>query len=189
MIWPVKYTAMFNTTSEEGTPPGAQTGYDLPVYGLDNGSFYYIHIPALFCISSSFICAVIAITLSFTRQSYRTFFTRWSKSERFIVYLAVCDGLFNVSHFADHMHIVIVKNHVYPKELCEFYGFNIALFITAQNLMVNIVALNAFMLMYFDKNLNFGRRDWILLLWTFGVPFIGATIVGILGQLGPNGTL
>lgn len=179
-------TTEMNASEVKETVP--QSGYDLPVYGLENETFYFIHIPAIVCITCSFVCASIAIILSFRRQSYHTFFTKWSKSDRFIVYLAICDGAFNVSHFTDHLHILIVRNHVYPKELCEFYGFNLAVFITAQNLMVNIVAINAFMLMYFDKNLNFGSRDWRLLLWTFGAPFLGATIAGIAGQLGPNGT-
>ncbi|KAH3843457.1 uncharacterized protein LOC127876915 isoform X1 [Dreissena polymorpha] len=164
-----------------------RNGYDLPVYGLDNGTFYYIHIPAMMCIVTSFVCAVIAIVLIFRSRGYKSFFTKWSKSERFVVYLALCDALFNVSHFTDHLHIAIAKNHVYPKRLCEFYGFNLALFITAQNLMVNIVAINAFMLLYFNKNLEFGRYDWRLLAWTFGAPFIGASIAGIAGQLGTNG--
>jgi len=166
-----------------------QNGYDLPVYGLDNGTFYAIHIPAITCIVTSFTCAIIAIVLSFRKRPYHTFFSKWSKSERFVVYLAICDGLFNVAHFTDHLHIVIVKDHVYPKELCEFYGFTLAEFITSQNLMVNIVAINAFMLIYFNKHLNFGRWDWRLIAWTFGAPFVGATIAGILGQLGTNGSL
>ncbi|XP_052792945.1 uncharacterized protein LOC128226882 [Mya arenaria] len=162
-------------------------GYDLPVYGIYNNTFYGIHIPALICIVTSFTCAIIAIVLSFMNKSRRTFFTAWSKSDRFIVYLAVCDGLFNTAHFTDHMHVVIVRNHVYPRQLCEFYGFTLAEFITAQNLMVNVIAVNAFMLMYFDRNINFGKYDWRLLTWTFGAPFVGASIAGALGQLGPNG--
>ncbi|XP_045206524.2 uncharacterized protein LOC123558712 [Mercenaria mercenaria] len=178
-----------STSEERLVKTRLQNGYDIPLYGIGNGSFYYIHIPAILCICTSFVCAVISIILSFKRKSYHTFFTNtWSRSERFIVYLAICDGLFNVSHFTDHMHIVIVRDHVYPKELCEYYGFNLAVFVTSQNLMVNVVAINAFMLMYFNRHLNFGRRDWKLLLWTFGTPFIGATIAGITGQLGTNGS-
>ncbi|XP_021344365.1 uncharacterized protein LOC110444301, partial [Mizuhopecten yessoensis] len=56
-----------------------------------------------------------------------------------------------------------------------------------QNLMVNIVAINAFVLIFYRKKLYFGRYDWKILLWTFGTPFVGATIAGIAGQLGPNG--
>lgn len=163
-------------------------GYDLEVYGLKNGQFYYIHIPAICCITTSLCCAIIVIVLSFRRQSFRTFFN-WTKSERFVVYLALCDGLFNVAHSIDHLHMVITRDHVYPKELCEFYGFTLAEFITAQNLMVNIVAINAFMLIYFHRHLEFGPYDWKLLAWTFGAPFVGATIAGIAGQLGTNGSL
>lgn len=165
-----------------------ESGYDLPVYGLDNGSFYYIHIPALVCIFCSFFCVITVMTLSFRRKSYKAFFTSWTKSERFIVYLALCDGGYNMFHSVDHLHYLISKDHVRPKQLCQFYGFTLAECIMSQNLMVNIVAINAFMLMYYEKNLDFGKRDWKLLAWTFGVPFIGATIAGIFGQLGPNGS-
>ena len=51
------------------------------------------------------------------------------------------------------------------------------------------VAVNAFMLIAFDKHLDFGRWDWKLLTWTFGVPFVGATVAGAAGTLGPNGVL
>ena len=163
-------------------------GYDLEVYGLKNGQFYFIHIPAICCILTSLCCATTVIVLSFRSRDFHSFFS-WTKSERFVVYLAICDGLFNVAHSIDHLHMVITRNHVYPKELCEFYGFTLAEFITAQNLMVNIVAVNAFMLMYFQRHLEFGRYDWRLLAWTFGAPFVGAAIAGIAGQLGTNGSL
>lgn len=180
---------MANGTQELPTTHEPKNGYDIPVYGIDNGSFYYIHIPAIVCICTSFVCVVVALVLSFRQHGCGTFFTNWTKSERLVVYLAICDGLYNVSHFTDHVHITIVKDMVYPKELCEFYGFNLAVAILAQILMVNVVAINAFMLIYFDKNLNFGQRDWKLLIWTFGVPFLGAVAAAISGQMGPNGTL
>lgn len=164
------------------------SGYDLEVYGLEAGTFLAIHIPALVCICSSFICVIAALVLSFRRQEGKLFFKQWSKSDRFIVYLAICDGLFNIAHFTDHLHIVITRDHVRPKELCEFYGFTLAEFITAQNLLVNVVAINVFMLIYFNKNLDFGKWDWKLLMWTFGAPFVGATVAAIFGQLGTNGS-
>ena len=166
-----------------------RSGYDLDVYGLDNGQFMGIHIPALVCIVLSFICVLAALVLSFRHNNYKKFFSDWTKSQRFVVYLAVCDGLYNIFHFTDHLHIVIVEDHVYPRELCVFYGFSLVVSISAQNLMVNIVAINAFMLMYFDKNLNFGKCDWKLLTWTFGVPIVGAIVSACLNQLGPNGAL
>lgn len=165
-----------------------QNGYDIPLYGMDNGSFYFIHVPAVLCIMASFTCAVIAIVLSFRQKDVRTFFRTWSKSERFVVYLALCDGLFNRAHFTDHLHILIAKEMVYPKPFCEFYGFNLAVFITAQYLMVNIIALTVFRLIYFEKTISFGNNDWKLLLWIFGVPCLGALVSCWTNQLGPNGT-
>lgn len=71
---------------------GDKSGYDLPVYGLENGQFYSIHIPAITCIILSFISVVAILVASFRLQSIKTFFS-WTKSERFVVYLALCDGL------------------------------------------------------------------------------------------------
>jgi hypothetical protein len=160
-------------------------GYDLPVYGLDNGLFYYLHVPALLCILCSFTCACTVIILSFRYKDYRKFFS-WTKSERFAVYLAICVGGFNTFHSMDHMQYVITKDHVRPIELCQFYGFMLAEFVAAQILMVNVIAINAFILMVFKKKINFGKYDWRLLVWTFGLPFVGSTAVAVTGQLGPN---
>ncbi|KAH3830716.1 uncharacterized protein LOC127879036 [Dreissena polymorpha] len=171
-----------------GTEVQPRDGYDIELYGISNGSFYGIHIPAIVCIVTSFTCAVATLVLSFKSNSYRTFFTSWSKGNRFVVYLAICDGLFNIAHFTDHMHIVIARSHVYPRGLCEFYAFTLAVFITSQNLLVNIVAINAFLLVRSDKNIYFGTTDWRLLLWIFGAPFVGAIIAAGLGTFGPNGT-
>lgn len=175
-------------TSRNVTEKVPRDGWDLEVYGLSNWRFYSIHIPAICCILTSLCCAITVIVLSFRRQSYRTFF-QWAKSERFVVYLAVCDGLFNAAHSVDHLHMMITRDHVYPKQLCQFYAFIITVFVTAQNLMVNVVAVNAFMLMYFQKHLNLGRYDWILLAWTFGAPFAGAIAVAAIGHFGTNGSL
>ena len=163
-------------------------GYDLPVYGLKQNQFLAIHIPALTCIVFSLISVICVLVFSFRKKSARTFFS-WTKSERFVVYLAVCDGLFNICHSMDHIHILVTKNHPYPRSLCEFYGFMLAEFITAQNLLVNIVSINAFVLIFFRTNINFGVYDYKLLLWTFGVPFVAGIVALSLGTMGPNGTL
>ena len=120
-------------------------GYSLPVYGLADGTFYNLHIPALTCICLSFMCATASIVYSFYHQHYSTFFN-WTKSERFVIYTASCDALFNVAHFSDHLHIVITKTFPQPKSLCALYGFMLFEFITAQNLMVNVVSINVFLM-------------------------------------------
>ncbi|XP_071161988.1 uncharacterized protein [Mytilus edulis] len=162
-------------------------GYDLPVYGLANGTFYSIHVPALICICFSFTCVISVITYSFYHQHISTFF-KWTKCERFAVYIAICDGLFNISHFSDHLHIVLTKELPTPKHLCAFYGFLLAEFVTAQNLLVSIVAINVFVLVYFRKKLDFGCKDYRLLGFIFGAPALGLTVTAGLGQLGPNGS-
>ncbi|XP_062614328.1 uncharacterized protein LOC134276060 [Saccostrea cucullata] len=165
---------------------GIQSSYDIPVYGLDNGDFYSIHIPAITCISLSFISVLAVIVASFKTKSIKTFFS-WTKSERLVVYLALCDGLLNISHALDHTQMIVTKNHVYPKELCTFYAFMLIEFVTAQNLMVSAVAFNVFVLIYFSKDLDFGKYDWHLLLYTFGIPCVGGTLAAIFDKLGPNG--
>lgn len=163
-------------------------GYSLPLYGLDNGQFLFIHIPALTCIFLSFISAITVVVISFKKKSYKTYFS-WSKSERFVVYMALCDCLFNMAHTMDHLHIVITKDHPYPREICIYYGFMLAVFITAQALMVNIVAINAFMLIFFHRQINFGKYEWRLLTYIFAVPAVGGIIGIALEQMGPNGSL
>jgi hypothetical protein len=177
-----------NSVSTVKTPVGDLDGYSLPVYGLADGTFYNIHVPAMTCICISFISALSVISYSFYHQKISTFF-KWTKSERFVVYMALCDALFNMAHFSDHFHIAVTKTMPYPKSLCAFYGFMLAEFITAQSLMVNIVAINVFILIFYRKHLNFGRCDYRLLVYIFGVPGLGATIAAAAGQLGPNGSL
>ncbi|XP_021341382.1 uncharacterized protein LOC110442214 [Mizuhopecten yessoensis] len=163
-----------------------ENGYDLPVFGLDNGSFYALHILAITCIFLSLCSALFIIIASVKQHGLRTFFT-WSKSERVVVYLAMCDACFNICHSLDHLHIILTQDHVKPASLCKFYSVNIVEFVFAQTLMVNAVAINVFVLIYFGKNIDFGKRDWRLLLWTFGTPFLIAMVLLLTGQLGPSG--
>ena len=173
-------------SSHKSPTPRPESGFDLPVVGLSNGLFHYVHVPALICMFTSFVCVMAILVTSFRFQSYRTFFS-WNKSDRFVVYLAICDGMFNFSHSFDHAQMLITKHHVMPVQLCEFYAFMLIEFVTAQNLIVNVIALNVFLLMYFGININFGTYDWKLLLYAFGVPFVGGTITAALGLLGSNG--
>ena len=177
--------AAANITAFPFTP---RSGYDLRVNGLDSDKFLAIHITALCCIFLGLVSAIAVIIKSFQEQSFYFFF-QWAKSDRFVVYIAICDGLFNISHSMDHLHIIITRNHVYPKGLCTFYSFILAEFTTAQKLMVNIVSINAFLLIFFKKRVNFGECDWKLLAWIFGLPGIALFVAVGFDTLGPNGTL
>ncbi|KAK3093117.1 hypothetical protein FSP39_011308 [Pinctada imbricata] len=161
---------------------------EVPIGGVEEGLFYVIHGLALTCITASLTCAVIVLVLSFKRGNYKTFFTKWSRCDRFIVYLAICDGMFNFSHLMDHIHMIITEEHVWPAELCSFYAFMLFEFVSAQCILVVVIAVNAFALIRFRKSLPLGKRDWILLTLTFGVAFVLCVIAAGLGQMGPTGT-
>ena len=167
--------------------PLSDPRYDITVIGLGTSNFYIIHSLALTCILISLISATAVIFVSFKTKSAKTFFKSWSKCERFVVYLAICDGLFNTAHFMDHFHMAIVKDHVHPIELCEYYGFVLFMFISAQMLLVSLIAVNAFVLMRFGKNLDLGKWDWKLHLITFGFPFVECLVVTLAGEIGPTG--
>lgn len=166
------------------------SGYDLPITGLDNGEFLNIHIPAICCIFISLIAAVSVILVSFMKPIHKVkAFSKWTKCERFAVYVAICDGFFNICHSMDHLHIVISRNHVYPKSLCTLYAFLLTEFITAQILMVNVISVNTFVLIFNQKDISFGRYDWKLLTWMFGIPFVASIVALGSDVFGPNGTL
>lgn len=169
------------TTDGNVTKP-PRSGYDLDVY--DHGHFYGIHLAALLCIFISFLCAVTVITASFTKR--KTNFFTWSKSDRFVVYIAICDGLFNIAHSLDHTHVLVTRSHVKPKGLCAFYGFILSEFLSAQIFMINLVAINAFCLMFFNKDIPFGKYDHRLLIGIFGAPLIASIVAVSLNQFGPN---
>ena len=163
-------------------------GYDLPVYGLVDGLFYPLHVPAVICISISFVCATTTFIMCIRSHRGRSFF-KWTECDRCIVFLAICDGCFNLPHGADHLHVLISRNHVYPATLCHLYAFFTAIFATAQNILVGIIAINIFAMMYFHKKLYFGKYDWALLLVIYGIPGTGGIAAWCFGFLGPNGVM
>ncbi|XP_061173517.1 uncharacterized protein LOC133182679 [Saccostrea echinata] len=177
-------------SSVENNTHGPRTivkdGYDLDVYGLDTEWFLFIHIPALSCIFLSLFSACAVIIASFRSQK-RSFFS-WMRCERFVVYLSLCDALFNLTHSMDHLQMLITKEHVYPRELCEFYAFFLCGLVAEQLLMTNVAAINAFGLIYLQKQFEFGKYDWKLLLYTFGVPFVMSMCAVNLGYYGPSGS-
>ncbi|WAR15164.1 hypothetical protein MAR_005269 [Mya arenaria] len=160
-------------------------GYDIPLYGLDNGMFYYVHVTAIVCLTVSLTCALFTIISSFWSHPAGEFYTGWTKGERLVIYMSICDLLLNMSLLMNHLHILISKTHTRPKELCSFYGFIMTEFVLAQILMVNVVAINVFTTMFFSTNYSFGRFDSGILLWSFGVPFIGGLIAAMRDQFGP----
>ena len=177
-----------NTTTNDSIK--LRDGYDIPLVGLNTGEFDQLHITALCCIFASCVSAMAVICLSCNEKRHKVVgFFQWRQISRFVVYMAICDCSFNVIHSMDHLHVFITREHPQPRELCQLYAFLLVEFVGAQVLMVNLVAINMFVLIFFNKRINFGRFDWKLLLWMFGYPFV-ANIVGVCtNSLGPNGSL
>lgn len=160
-----------------------------PIYGVQDERFLVIHSTALVFIGMSFVCAGLVIFTSFKNKKNSSFFNGWSKCDRFIVYMAVCDILLHLVHCTDHIHMLVIRDHVYPIQLCEFYGFVLYEFAMAQSSLVFSIAINAFLLIKFNINLQYGSGDWRLLSGVFGVPFLICILLAAFQKLGPTGTL
>ncbi|XP_052762000.1 uncharacterized protein LOC128204638 [Mya arenaria] len=81
------------------------------------------------------------------------------------------------------------REEVEPKELCALFGLITTELMLAQIMIVNVVAINIFAMMFFNTKISFGKFDSGILLWSFGVPFIGALIAALLEQFGPMGII
>ncbi|XP_052083788.1 uncharacterized protein LOC127721156 [Mytilus californianus] len=112
---------------------------------------------------------------------------KWHKYERFLLYRCICDISYGFVHTLDHVQILITKDHVRPSGLCSLYALLIVNSCLSEGLFSLTSALNAFLSVYFRKNVNFGNKDWKLLLLLSLGPFLIAVLVCSLNVLGPNG--
>lgn len=161
---------------------------EIPVRGLNSERFYPYHITAIICIGASLVGVVAILYISFKSRLYRSFF-QWTISDRFVVYIAACDGLFNLSHLLDHVQMVVTRSHVHPPNLCVVYAYLVVVFTTAQGLLVSVIALNSFCVVHFGKSGKFGSYDWKLHIFIFGIPTMEASLAVLLNKLGPTGLL
>lgn len=161
--------------------------YNITVLGLDDGTFYPLHISAIVCMTCSFFASIIVTVTSF--KTHNKNFYAWSRSERFVVYLALCEMSFNFIHMFDHVTMLMEKDHVHPLELCQFYAFLMVLLMTTKNLILVIIAINAFLLIRFQNQMEFGVKDWGLYVFVLGGPAVICTIALSLKQFGPAGAL
>lgn len=161
--------------------------YNVTLVGWDDGTFFPLHITAIVCISCGFIASIVVTVMSF--KSHKKRFYTWSRSERFVVYLAICEMSFNFIHMFDHVTMVIEKDHVHPLELCQLYAFFIVLLLSIKNFILIVIALNAFLLMRFKCQMDFGSKDWRLFVYVMAFPIIVCTVAASLQTYGPAGAL
>ena len=164
-------------------------GYDLPVIGLSDGNFNQLHISTICCLLVSCTCSVSVLIMSYIDNRNLKGFFHWRQIDRIVSYLALSNGSFNIVHSIDHLNVFATQDHVRPKFLCQGYAILMIQFLEAQILMVNLVAINMFVLIYFNKRLDFGRFDWKLLMWMIAVPTTTNVVAISTDTLGSNGAL
>ena len=155
------------------------------VIGWPSYEFYLIHGTGLvfLAVSIIFSCGVLAYML---RPGRTISFYSELIGERLVVYLAICDLLYSVSHSMDHVAMTILKEHP-PEIVCTIFGAILNEFAMAQSLMITYVAANAFSMVVMERKINTGVYDWRLLVAVFGIPAAGVVVIGSFGFYGPSG--
>ncbi|XP_043203185.1 uncharacterized protein LOC122371134 isoform X1 [Amphibalanus amphitrite] len=169
-------------------PPVPSSGYDLPVQGLQTGHFDMIHVTAIICLVGSLLCAIATIVLTLAANQWRmSAFYAWTTGDRVLIYMAVFDGLFNLTHMMDHGLYLAQRDHVRPRQLCAFFGFALSVLVIAQNVLVCFLALEACLMVFRLRPPNFGRHDWRPLAASLGPGVLFSAVAWALDKLGPSG--
>lgn len=101
-------------------------------------------------------------------------FWKWNVGERFVLYIAISDISFGISHIFDHAYMFHTSDHP-PDLLCSLFAFLLHEFSLAQWFVVVISAISACSLVVFGKKFSLGRWDWRLLVFAFLVPCVVGT--------------
>ena len=170
------------------TPPPQSSGYDLPVQGLLTEDFEVIHVTAIGCLVGSLLCAIATIVLTLAANQWRiSAFYAWTTGDRVLIYMAVFDGFFNLTHMMDHGLYLAQRDHVRPRQLCAFFGFALSVLVIAQNVLVCFLALEACLMVFRLRPPNFGCRDWRPLAASIVPGLIFSGVAWALDKLGPSG--
>ena len=92
------------TTTEQSDTPKEEIL--VPVYGLPGYRFLLIHVTALVSLIISLL--VSSRVLLFLNWPIKSFYSR-PIGDRLVVYLALCDLLFSISHIMDHSFMVAIR--------------------------------------------------------------------------------
>ena len=131
--------------------------------------YWTMHVIALIALFVSMLCSVIVIIWQQKTASHREVFKR-KLGERLVVYLAVTDLLFSMSHFSDHTLIIIWRGYRPPIIPCIVFASSLLGTIFAQNLLVFVTALSCCILVTCNKKISFGPYDVGLLFISYVLP-------------------
>ncbi|XP_052084935.1 uncharacterized protein LOC127722131 [Mytilus californianus] len=164
----------------------AESGYDIPVFGVGHYCFNVIHVTAIVCLLLS-LCSAVGVIILLCKSRTGKSFMKWHKYERFLLYRCICDISYGFVHTLDHVQILITKDHVRLSGLCSLYAMLIVNTCISEALFSLTSALNAFLSVYFRKNVNFGNKDWKLLLILGLGPLLVVALMSSLHVFGPSG--
>ena len=113
-------------------------------------------------------------------------FWKWCTGERLVIYLALADLSYSITHTADKFYYVLAEANP-PDLFCSAFGFLFQEFMFVQWIIVLFTAINACSLVVFNRKLNLGKWDWKLLAAAFGLPAVNGMVALSLGLLGQSG--
>ena len=70
---------------------------------------------------------------------------------------------------------------------CTIIAWFVAEFTLGQSLVVNVAAVTAVAYIVFGSRPSFGKYDWRVILYAFGLPAVTGTIPAVLGYMGAVG--
>ena len=183
-IWSTREAMDYSRPARDHDFLNGGTIGEVSLYGYPGPVFYIIHITGIvsLTVSASVSFGVLVHLLCFEKKR----FPQRPIAERLVVYLALSDLFWSISHELDHCYMLIITDH--PPDLpCSIFGFLLVQFIMAQALIVLFTSLNAFMLVVKGKNIPLGRYDWRLFLVTFIFPLVISTTLASIHYIGRSG--
>ena len=127
----------------EGMVSSTETPQEL--LGYPGPMFYVIHIVAITSCSISALSSASVISFLFIveKKELKRNFYLWSSGERLVLYIAMYDLAFSITHTVDHAYILGAHSH--PGDtLCRLFAFLVIHTCTGQWLVIFYSALGAF---------------------------------------------
>ncbi|KAJ3410995.1 hypothetical protein HDV05_002939 [Chytridiales sp. JEL 0842] len=125
---------------------------------------YALHIVALVFIGCSLFGSLYMIVRTIQKGKYTTI------GERFPLYLSFLSLFWSIAHTIDHSWMIHAAGANPPPAACSALGATLGLFMMAEIMLVNLLAISMFLTVYMNWSLSYGKGDWILVVLTFGVP-------------------
>ncbi|KAJ3387704.1 hypothetical protein HDU84_000583 [Entophlyctis sp. JEL0112] len=154
-----------------------------PLYGgLPFNQWMSIHTCALIVIILSMCGSSNIIYLSVVAARKRTL----DMTQKFPLFISIADLLFGIFHGSDHV-ASLIQGRVTTGPTCVFLGFGTVYSMNISPFWISSCAAYVFYFVTKNRSINFGRGDWGLHLFNWGIPFAINIIALAQGKFGPEG--